>query len=199
MNGRAVSLSTLLVGIFLFSCSTEQSAMRVTEPQQAAPSPDDYRLAPEDVIGVLVWREEDLSQEVAVRPDGKVSLPLVGDIPAAGLTTGELKTNIEKSLSEYIEEPTVSVTVLQTNSMRFFVQGEVAQPGAYDLKSNYTVIQAISLAGGFTEWAQKDKIVIFRKDGDQAKRIPINYENITSGKDSSQNVVLMRGDTIVVP
>ena len=115
------------------------------------------------------------------------------------MKTEELKENISKKLKKFVENPTVSVIVEQINSMRIFVQGEVAQPGAYQLRSNTTVLQAISLAGGFNEWAKKKKIIIIREKDSEISRIPVDYEKIISGKDIDQNVLLKRGDTIIVP
>ncbi|MDY7031599.1 MAG: polysaccharide biosynthesis/export family protein [Thermodesulfobacteriota bacterium] len=156
-------------------------------------------MGPEDVIEVLVWREDDLSKEVTIRPDGKVSLPLIGDIQAAGLTTENLKETITKRLKEFIDNPTVSVIVAQINSMRIFIQGEVMTPGVYQLRNYTTVLQAISLAGGFNEWAKRKEIIIIRDVEGVRWRIPVDYEKIISGKDIDQNIILERGDTIIVP
>lgn len=158
-----------------------------------------YIMGPEDVIEVLVWREDDLSKEVTIRPDGKVSLPLIGDIQAAGLTTENLKETITKRLKEFIDNPTVSVIVAQINSMRIFIQGEVMTPGVYQLRNYTTVLQAISLAGGFNEWAKRKEIIIIRDVEGVRWRIPVDYEKIISGKDIDQNIILERGDTIIVP
>jgi polysaccharide export outer membrane protein len=169
-------------------------------PAESVVTPEDeYRLGSEDVIEVLVWKEPDLSKVVTVRPDGKISLPLVGDAQAAGLTAEELKNNIQEALTEYVDAPTVSVTVLNTHSMKFFVQGEVVSPGPISLQSNYTIMQAIALAGGFTDWANKKKIIVYRREGDKEYGIPINYDKIISGEDPSQNIFIRRGDTILVP
>ena len=158
-----------------------------------------YILGPEDVIEVLVWKENDLSKTVTIRPDGKVSLPLIGDIQAAGLTTENLKEKIKKRLKEFIDNPTVSVIVTQINSMRIFIQGEVTTPGVYQLRNYTTFLQAISLAGGFNEWAKTKRIVIIREVEGVRWRIPVDYEKIISGKDIDQNIILERGDTIIVP
>jgi polysaccharide export outer membrane protein len=183
----------IFIGTFLSACATAPSRVSQEVPE------GDYLLGPEDVLEVSVWKEEDLSKEVMIRPDGKISLPLIGDIQAAELTVEGLKENITQALAEFIDEPSVLVTVKEINSLKIFVQGEVAQPGAYGLKSNHTVIQAISLAGGFTEWAKKDKMVIFRKEGDRVTSIPVNYDRIISGKAPGENIILKRGDTITVP
>ncbi|MDY6854857.1 MAG: polysaccharide biosynthesis/export family protein [Thermodesulfobacteriota bacterium] len=158
-----------------------------------------YILGSEDVIEVLVWKEDAFSRVVIVRPDGKISLPVIGDVQAAGLTTDELTEKITEKLKGFIDNPTVSVIVTQINSMKVYIQGEVERPGVYQLKSNTTVLQAISLAGGFSEWAKKDKIVIVRDLNGKGTRIPVNYKNIIWGKDISQSLILERGDTIIVP
>ena len=158
-----------------------------------------YILGPEDIIEVLVWKEADLSKTVIIRPDGNISLPLIGDIRAAGLKTEDLKENIAKKLKEFVDNPTVSVIVTEINSMRIFIQGEVAAPGVYQLRNYTTVLQAISLAGGFNEWAKKKKIIIIREVDGVRWRIPVDYEKIISGKDIDQNIILERGDTIIVP
>lgn len=186
----------IIYGIFLSACGSTSS---VTASPGASVEKDEYILGAEDVIEISVWKEPDFSKVVTVRPDGKISLPLVGDIPAAGLTAEQLKEKIKEALTNYVEDPSVSVTVQQINSLKIFIQGEVARPGVYELKSNLTVLQAFSLAGGFTEWAKKDRVVIFRKDGERVVSIPVNYEKIISGEDPGQNILLQRGDTIVVP
>lgn len=171
-----------------------------TVPPPVMPVPEqEYLLGSEDVIEVTVWKEEDLSKEVIIRPDGKISLPLIGDIRAAGITAEALGANITQALTDFLDGPTVNVNVLEINSLKIFIQGEVAQPGVYDLKSNYTVLQALTLAGGFTEWAKKDDILIFRKGEGGVESIPVNYEKIISGKAPEKNIFLKRGDTIVVP
>ena len=158
-----------------------------------------YILGSEDIVEVLVWKEPDVSKVVMIRPDGNISLPLIGDIQAEGLKAEELKTNIAEKLKEFISNPTVSVIVSQINSMKIFIQGEVAQPGVYQLRSNITVLQAVSLAGGFNEWAKKKKIIVIREAGGKVSRITVDYNKIVSGKDIEQNIFLKRGDTIIVP
>jgi len=180
----------------LLACSAAPVKNEESTPEESS---EQYILGSEDVIEVSVWKEKELSKVVIVRPDGRISLPLIGDIQAAGLTAEELKENIKKALIDFVDNPTVSVIVQQINSLKIFIQGEVTNPGVLELKSNITVIQAISLAGGFTEWARKDRIAILRRSGDKVVRIPINYEKILSGDDPSQNILLKRGDTIIVP
>jgi polysaccharide export outer membrane protein len=161
----------------------------------------DYKIGAEDVIEVIVWRNVDLTKTVAVRPDGKISLPLIGDVMALGKTAAELTKEISAKLKEYKENPNVSVVVQQVNSYIVYVLGEVVHPGRYQLKSYSTVLQAISLAGGFTPYASKDKMFVLRKNPDRATevRIPVDYEDIVAGDGSAKNAVLVPGDTVVVP
>lgn len=161
----------------------------------------DYKIGPEDVLEVIVWRNADLTKTVTVRPDGKISLPLVGDVTAVGLTPDQLTKEIVARLREYKENPNVSVIVQQVNSYGIFVLGEVAHPGKYQLKTYTTVLQAVSMAGGFTPYASKNKMFVLRKvpERDTEVRIPIDYDEIVSGEDSTHNTVLIPGDTLVVP
>ena len=159
----------------------------------------DYLIGPEDVIEVIVWKEPELSRTVLVRPDGKISLPLIGDVKAQGFSSVELAHIIEQKLKEYIESPAVSVILKEINSPKIYILGKVNQPGMYYLRSRLTLLQAIALAGGFAEWAKKDKVIILRrvKGGDQ--RFEINIERIIKGKKNAQDIILQRGDRIIVP
>lgn len=159
----------------------------------------DYVLGPEDVVEIMVWKERDVSKTVTVRPDGKISLPLIDDVQAAGFKVEELKEEITEKLREFIANPTVSVVVSQMNSMKVFIQGEVARQGVYQLKSNTTVLQGISLAGGFNEWSKRKKIIIVREIEGKRVRIRVDYGKIFSGKDMKQNILLKRGDIVIVP
>ena len=161
----------------------------------------DYKIGPEDVVEVIVWRNADLSKTVAVRPDGKISLPLVGDVTAVGLTADQLTKEISARLKGYKDTPNVSVVVQQVNSYSVYVMGEVAKPGRYQLKTYTTALQAISTAGGFTPYAAKNRIFVLRKSPSTGveMRINVSYDEIVSGADSSKNIVLIPGDTVVVP
>jgi len=158
-----------------------------------------YIIGPEDVLKINVWKEPELSLSVPVRTDGKISLPLINDVQVVGSTPIELKEELTKRLSKYIENPTVSVIVEQVNSLKIFIVGNVNQPGVFDVKREVNVLQAISMAGGFNEWAKKRKIKIFRKHGGIEKVIKVNYNKIISGKHPELNIPLQPGDTIVVP
>lgn len=159
----------------------------------------DYILGAEDLIEVMVWKNPDLSGTVFVRPDGKISLPLIGDLQAAGLTSIELRDSIKVLLRRYKKTPEVSVIVREINSFSIFFVGEVVQPGKIQLKSETSFLQAVTMVGGFTEFANVKKIVLLRRENGQERRIRINYNDIISGKSSDSNVMLKRGDTILVP
>ena len=162
---------------------------------------DEYYIGPDDVLEVMVWKSPELTRTVTVRPDGKVSLPLIGDVQAAGLRTSDLKKNITKSLRKYLEIPEVSVVVTEVNSYFFYITGEIAKPGKYTIKGRTTLLQAISLAGGFTPFAHRNKIALFRKDpsGLSEKKYNVRYDDIISGENAEGNLLLRSGDTIVIP
>jgi polysaccharide export outer membrane protein len=164
--------------------------------------PKEFLLGPEDVLEIAVWRNQDLSRATAIRPDGLISMSIVGDIQAAGLTANALAERIAERLAKFVTNPAVSVSVKEINSYSVFVLGEVMKPGKYQLKSYTTLLQAISLAGGFTEFAKRNKLQVVRNgsNGDgrlHEIRIPVNYSDLLSGH--SGNFVLKPGDTVVVP
>lgn len=164
-----------------------------------------FRLGAEDVIDVVVFRSPDLTRgDIVIRPDGRISLPLIGDVRAEGLTADELAKNITGRYKEYKDNPAVSVSVKAVNSYNIFVLGEVKTPGKLSLKSYATVLQAISIAGGFTEFASENSIQVVRRtvgeDGrSQEMRIPVNYDSLLSESGAEYNFILRSGDTIVVP
>jgi len=159
----------------------------------------DYLIGPEDVIEVIVWKEPDVSRVVLVRPDGKISLPLIGDIKAEGLSPKALAEELKRAFSEYIEAPEVSVIVKEVNSAKIYVMGKVNSPGVFPLRSEITVLQAITLAGGFAEWAKKSKVIILRKTGEKDQRIVVNIDRVIDGKKGAEDVRLQPGDRIIVP
>ncbi len=158
-----------------------------------------YIIGPTDILEIQVWREPALSRTVPVRPDGKITLPLLDDVQAAGLTPLELKTKLETRLAKFINNPKVSVSVQEINSKKIYVVGQVNTPGEYPLRHNMTVMQALSLAGGLAEWADAKNIVIIRKEKGKQKRIKFNYKKVLKGKDLDKNIFLRPGDTIIVP
>jgi polysaccharide export outer membrane protein len=160
--------------------------------------PTDYVIGKGDMLRVFVWRNEQLSNQVVVRPDGKISLPLLQDLQAAGLTVLQLQKEIMRRFSEYLEHPKVTVIVKEINSYKVSVLGEVMKPGVYPVTGDTTLIEAISMAGGFAEWANKRKITVITHQDGKKKRIKINYKEIASGKNLDQNIILKRGDVIIV-
>lgn len=167
-------------------------------------APQEFLLGPEDVVEIAVWKNQDMTKIMPIRPDGVISMPIIGDVQAAGLTTDALAQRITERLKPFIANPNVSVSVKDLNSYSIFVVGEVAKPGKYQLKSYATVLQAISLAGGFTEYAKKNRmqVVRLRPNGEKKLReihIPVRYDDVVAGKSESGNVILLSGDTVVVP
>ena len=168
------------------------------------PAEKEFLLGPEDVVEVTVWRNQDLSRTTIVRPDGKISLPLIGDVQASGYTAAQVAGQIAKRLTEFKENPSVSVNVKEVNSYYIYVMGEVLKSGKYPLKSYATVLQGVSLAGGFTPFASKNSMVVLRtiRDGkgeEQHIRIPAGFDDLVKGKGLIRNFTLISGDTIVVP
>lgn len=156
-----------------------------------------YRIGKGDILEINVWKEEDLTRVVKVRTDGRISLPLLDDVMAEGLTPIELKKKIEKKLSQFITSPFVTVIVNEENN-KFYMVGEVNRVGEYDLTKDLTILQAIALAGGFTEWANKDNIILLRYKNGKEIRYKISYKDIVSGKAPEQNYFIQRNDTIIV-
>jgi polysaccharide export outer membrane protein len=163
------------------------------------PVSPDYVIGPEDVLGVVFWREQDLTSEVKVRPDGKVSLPLLNDVQAAGLTPSQLRDKITTEAKRFIEDPTVAIVVKEINSRRVFVMGEVQRPGPYPLVAPTSVLQMIATAGGLKEFADDKHILIMRTVGGHQISFAFNYRDVSRRKNLAQNILLEPGDTIVVP
>ena len=157
----------------------------------------DYKIGPEDVLDISVWKNDELSRTVPVRPDGKVSLPLVNDIQAAGLTPSRLREELTRRLSEYVPSPEVAVIVREVHSAKVSVVGQVRNPGRYEVRSPATVLELIALAQGFTDFAARDRIVVLRQNG-TPQRITFNYRKITDGTEQD-NFLVQAGDIIVVP
>ena len=171
-----------------------------TAAQAAGPVSVDgnYVIGADDSISVTVWKETQLSGTMTVRPDGKISLPLVNDIAAAGFTPMQLATEITTRLTKFVTDPVVSVSVLSVKSKRIFITGEIARPGPLDLTPGMTILQAISTAGGPTAYANKKHMYILRGDSSQQQRIPFDYTKAMK-KGDMQGVLLLPGDTVVVP
>ena len=161
--------------------------------------PADYVIGPEDVLTIVFWREKDLSSDVVVRPDGRISLPVLQDIDAAGLTPQQLRDSLTKTAERYVEDPNVTVVVKEINSRRVFITGQVAKPGPYNITSPMTVLQLIAFAGGLLEYANEEDIVIMRLEKDTPVSYRFNYKELEQGKNLKQNIALKPGDTVIVP
>jgi len=168
-------------------------------PAPSIPGPN-YVIGPDDVLSVVFWRDKDMSCDVVVRPDGKISLPLVNDIQAGGLTPSELRDAVNAAARRFVEDPSVTVVVKQINSRKVFITGQIEKPGPYAINGPTTVVQLISLAGGLKEFTDGKKILIMRTDkaGRQVARV-FNYREVLAGKNLEQNIELQPGDTVVVP
>jgi len=178
--------------------AAEWRAPRPADPRSVEMSAA-YQIGPEDLLDISVWKNVELSRVVPVRPDGKVSLPLVNDIQAAGLTPGELRDQITTKLAEYIPAPEVSVMVREVHSRKVAVVGAVKMPGRYEMKSPMTVLEAIALAQGLTDFASRDRIVVLREVNGKTTQIPFNYRKIGDDGAPQQNFFLRAGDIVVVP
>jgi polysaccharide export outer membrane protein len=163
------------------------------------PTPPDYVIGPDDVLSIVYWRDKDMTGDVTVRPDGKISLPLLHDIQAAGLTPDQLRGRLTEESRRYIEDPNVTVVVHQIHSRKVFITGEVGKPGTYPLTESTTVLQLIALAGGLRDYANGKRIVIVRTENGRPVSYPFNYKEVVSRKNLRQNIELKPGDTVIVP
>lgn len=161
--------------------------------------PADYVIGPDDVLAVVFWREKDMSADVTVRPDGKITLPLVNDLQASGLTPEQLRDELSKAAAKYIEVPTVTVVVKAINSRKVFITGQIGKQGSYPLLGPTTVMQMIATAGGVHEFADTKNITILRTENGRQVAIRFNYNDVRKGKNLKQNIELKPGDTIIVP
>ncbi len=198
----ALTAAALVTG--LSGCATVSEDELKDVLKEAKYSYGEFLIGPEDVLEVRVWRNQDLTKEVVVRPDGMISMPLIGDVRASGRTANMLAQEIQERLKQFKESPMVSVHVRQVNSYSVYVIGEVAGPGKYQLKSYATVLQVIALAGGFTQYASRNKIQVVRNgvNGDGERReihIPVRYDDLLDGTGEPGNFILKSGDIVVVP
>ena len=179
----------------------EKASVPAAAPSSPEPAAgDDYVIGADDVLAINVWKEPDLTRTLPVRPDGKISLPLIGDIGASGSTPKQLQATIQDRLSQYIAKPAVTVIVQEAKSQRFNIVGEVQKPGSYLLTSKMTILGAIALAGGFRDWAKVKSIYVLRASPSGAPaKLAFNYKQVIKGDASGQNIQLRNGDTIVVP
>lgn len=193
--------------------ATQQAAAQIAETPKApaaasaapvpasngVPLPAGYVIGPEDVLDVMFWRDKDMSAEVVVRPDGRITLPLINDVQAAGLTPEQLRDALMTASAKYVVDPNVSVFVKAINSRKVFITGSVGKPGAYQLIGPTTVMQLIALAGGLHEFADAKHIIVMRTENGHPVALPFNYKEVLSRKNLKQNIELRPGDTVVVP
>lgn len=203
MRSRPVLAWAVLAAALLVAPGVQPAFAEDAPPieEQKEPYAEGYVIGVEDVLEISVWKNPDLSKTVPVRPDGKISLPLIDDVQAAGRKPETLKEELSRRWSSFLSEPEVSVIVKEINSFKIFLVGEVTGPGELKLKAGTTLLQAISLAGGFTTYADKDKIVVLRKEGEDGRerRFEINVKKAVSGERPGDNMILHPGDTIFVP
>ena len=165
----------------------------------ASVPPADYLIGPDDILSVIFWRDKDMTTDVVVRPDGKISLPVLNELQAAGLTPEQLRVAVLEAATKYMENPAVNVVVKQVNSRKVFVTGEVGKPNFYPLSGPMTVIQLLALAGGLNDFAKKSDVAVIRTENGQSKRYRVNYNDIIKGKNMQQNIMLKAGDVVIVP
>ena len=168
-------------------------------PATGVAVPVDYTIGPDDILSIVFWRDKEMTSDVVVRPDGRITLPLLNDVQAGGLTPELLRARIVEQASKFYEEPNVSVVVKQINSRRVYVTGLVTKPGVYPISTPTTVLQLLSMAGGVTEFADTKNIMVMRIENGQQKGYRFNYQEVKKGRNLKQNILLQPGDTLVVP
>ena len=203
ITGSVFLLACLLTGSVVAAQPPIAAEQRATDGSSAAPAgvslPAGYVIGPEDVLTIVFWRDKDMSAEVVVRPDGKISLPLLNDVIAAGSTPDELRAQLVKSAGKYLEDPNATVVVKEIHSRKVFVTGQVSKAGSYALVGEMNVLQMIAHVGGLLEYADSKNIVIVRNESGNERRFKFNYKDVVKGKNVAQNIVLKPGDTIIVP
>jgi len=163
------------------------------------PTPPDYVIGPDDHLSIVFWRDKDMSTEVVVRPDGKISLPLLDDVQAAGYTPDQLRAKLVEAAGKYVEQPNATVVVKEIHSRNVYITGKVAKSGTYPMTAGMNVMQLIALAGGLLEYADEKNIVVIRNEGGRPQYHQFNYRDVVNRKRPEQNIVLRPGDTLVVP
>lgn len=198
MRPRLLLVAILTLLAFAGAASAQPAAKTAAAPA-ASPALDPYKIGPEDMLNISVWKNEALSRLVQVRPDGMISMPLLDDVGAAGLTPLQLRDVLAKRLAEFIPNPEVSVIVADVRSFKVSLLGEVGKPGRYELKSWTTILDLLALAGGFNQFAARSRIVVLRPSGKTMTRIPFNYNKVVSSGGEEENFYLQPGDIVLVP
>jgi polysaccharide export outer membrane protein len=194
----AAALGCFLAAAPLLAQGTQQAPPQDDASHQAAPASADYVIGVEDALSIAVWKEPDLTKLVSVRPDGKISFPLIGDLQASGKTPRQLSATLTEALAKFIKEPIVTVTVEQINNFKIYMIGEIGAQGELTLKRRTRLLQAIAMAGGLSPYASKN-IVVVRDEGGREVRTEIDYRKVISGERPELNIYLKPGDTIIVP
>lgn len=192
-----ILLSFALVSLFYVPAANAEENIELPAKDPALSA--EYIIGMGDQLEIITWNEANLSKTVTVRIDGRISFPLLGDIPAAGLTIAALSKGMEDKLREFVEEPAVSVILLQSTGLRYYVIGKILQPGAYGIDSPITILQAITRSGGFQEWAKTSDIKIVRRAAGKESIINFNYDTLSEQNNLAQNILIEQGDTIIVP
>jgi len=192
-------LSTITLVMVLLASMIATAEEKVPTDGAVTTPPPDYRIGPEDTLMISVWKNEGISRTVPVRPDGMISLPLIQDVHAVGLTPAELRTTLARRLSEFMPNPEVTVIVTEVRSYKVSVIGEVLKPARYELRSWTTVLDVLALAGGFTQFASRSRVVVLRPEGQTVKRIPFNYPRVIASGGEQGNFYLQPGDIVLVP
>ena len=199
MKGIILMLSVL---VLLGACTSgrnvtlSQDAAGVAQPEKPG---DDYIIGSGDILDISLWKDEAMTRQVTVLTDGKIAFPLIGEVTAAGRTVGEVKQDMVEKLKEYVPEPVLNVDVKQVNSMIIYVTGRVNTPGRYPVNTRVTVLQALSIAGGLNAFAKRSKIKVFRQERGKTVTYPFDYNEVVDGENLQQNIILKRGDVVVVP
>jgi polysaccharide export outer membrane protein len=199
------SIAAVLVFSMLAAVAAQQPAPAATPENGIGAGgtgvalPAGYVIGPDDALAIVVWREKDMSTDVVVRPDGKITLPLLNDLQAAGLTPDQLRQAVEKAAAKYVAEPNATVIVKAINSRKVHILGDVVKAGTYPLSGDMTVLQLIALAGGLQEYADEKHITVMRKEDGTDRVLKFNYRDVVRQKNLSQNVLLKPGDTVIVP
>jgi polysaccharide biosynthesis/export protein len=197
-------LVTVMAGVLLCVPQSASAQARPAVPpaprvEPAAAVPTGYKIGPEDVLGIVFWREAEMNGDVTVRPDGRITVPLIGELVAEGMTPEALRDQIQAAAGKYISAANVSVVVRAINSRKVFITGRVTTPGTYPLVGPRSVMQVIALAGGLNEYADAKNITVLRTQNGRSQTFKFNYKDVARGKKLEQNIMLEPGDTIVVP
>jgi polysaccharide biosynthesis/export protein len=203
-NTKHLAFTLAVLTLFLLSCFTVSIASNESDSAEEKLKEKPvfefpYIIGTMDVLEIQVWEEPNFSRQVLVRPDGKITLPLIGDIQAAGISTKGLQSLLTKKLKTYTKNPEVTVILVESNSKKFYIIGKIKRPGTYPLSPDMTVLQALAVTGGLEEWADKDSIRIIRRSGGKESVILFDYNKVMSGENLEQNILLEPGDTIIVP